>query len=189
MGGQVSTFFSFIRTNDEALTNQTTYGVSLSAQAERSLGEYVEIGANIGVSQLGAILIAPEEYYSYEGIFVDIPFYLKLRTKEINYSRYFIKAGASFHLLTTDRSLIQTDNTDKATGENLLGGAHTGLLVGLGIEYNFVNGIEAQIGADFYFRGASPLSIIPDIGFTNTIYTPGIYASILYELNRNQHGY
>lgn len=188
LGLESAGFLSTVPVNAFGTKSNAHWDFSITPVVERIYHEYVEVGTGLGVSSLSQTLSTQKERFAYRATFLSLPLYAKLRSKMINYSRYFLRIGTAFHFKINEAShLTGTKTTIKDISG--FGGAHICFFGGLGLEYSFMNGFEAQMGIDIQSRLSNPLAQKPaevgNLHFLNF----GFYFSLCYEFHRTHHGY
>lgn len=186
LGIENSGYFSSVPVSSHEVKSSQTWDFSIIPFIERIYHKYFEVGVGLGVSSLSQTLSTEGQRFGYRANFLSLPLYGKLRTKMFNYNRYFLRAGMSFHFKVSENSSVA--GLDFSLQKNMFKELHLGFLFGLGIEYAFMNGFEAQIGLDIQIRN-NPMGFTPaqinSLRFINF----GFYMSLCYEFNRMKYGY
>lgn len=142
------------------------YGFGLNAEFGLGTGENYAVATGIGGTNISGAFTSEgaTDNTKINAKYIEIPLAIKLKTNQIGYITYFGKFGLSNSVLVGGKS-EQGDVTDQEFHKRMIP-ARSGLLVGVGAEYNISGKTNILVGLDFNngFTGVFKKDAFQDAG-------------------------
>jgi hypothetical protein len=125
------------------------YGFGLNAEFGLGTGENYAVATGIGGTNISGAITAEgaSDNFKVNAKYIDLPIAIKLKTNQIGYITYFGKFGLSNGFLVGGKS-ESGDITDQEFHKEMIP-VRSGLLVGVGAEYNISGKTNILVGLDF----------------------------------------